>query len=137
VKFLANSVRADGSLPIDTNLATWVTTLSINALAAGGEDVAALLGEKCLDWLLSCQHTQRHPFTGADPGGWGWSDLGGAVPDADDTAGAMLAPAAWRLASCNDSDRERSILCKAGFDWILTSNADGGGTFCRGWKIAV
>ena len=33
VKFLVNSVRPDGSWPIDTNLATWNTTLAINALA--------------------------------------------------------------------------------------------------------
>ncbi|HEX4793363.1 MAG TPA: prenyltransferase/squalene oxidase repeat-containing protein [Humisphaera sp.] len=33
IEFLLNSARADGSWPIDTNLATWVTTLSINALA--------------------------------------------------------------------------------------------------------
>src|SRR5581483_1827756 len=33
VKFLANSARPDGSWPIDTNLATWNTTLAINALA--------------------------------------------------------------------------------------------------------
>jgi hypothetical protein len=72
-----DSVRPDGSLPIDTNLATWTTTLSINALAAGGDDVAQL---GCLDWLLSCQHRWRHPFTGAEPGGWGWSDLSGACP---------------------------------------------------------
>ncbi len=32
VQFLINSVRADGSWPIDTNLATWATTLSVNAL---------------------------------------------------------------------------------------------------------
>ncbi len=37
VEFLVNSARPDGSWPIDTNLATWVTTLSINALAAAGE----------------------------------------------------------------------------------------------------
>src|SRR5438105_10187096 len=36
VEFLARSVLPDGSWPIDTNLATWVTTLSINALAAAG-----------------------------------------------------------------------------------------------------
>ena len=34
VAFLEASVRDDGSWPIDTNLATWVTTLSINALGA-------------------------------------------------------------------------------------------------------
>src|SRR5260370_11069907 len=34
VQFLVNSVRPDGSWPIDTNLGTWVTTLAVNALAA-------------------------------------------------------------------------------------------------------
>ncbi len=28
---------------------------------------------------------------GAAPGGWSWTDQPGAVPDADDTAGALLA----------------------------------------------
>src|SRR5262249_46734 len=37
VEFLVNSVRPDGSWPIDTNLSTWVTTLAINALAVAGE----------------------------------------------------------------------------------------------------
>ena len=37
VDFLAKSVRPDGSWPIDTNLSTWVTTLSVNALAAAGD----------------------------------------------------------------------------------------------------
>jgi squalene-hopene/tetraprenyl-beta-curcumene cyclase len=32
LEFLANSVRPDGSWPIDTNLTTWVTTLAVNAL---------------------------------------------------------------------------------------------------------
>ena len=39
VRFLVASVRPDGSWPIDTNLATWVTTLSVNALAAAGARV--------------------------------------------------------------------------------------------------
>ena len=136
VEFLVNSVRPDGSWPIDTNLATWVTTLSINALAAGGEDVAALLGPKCLDWLLSCQHTKRHPFTGADPGGWGWSDLSGAVPDADDTAGALLALEHWIKADAitEEWDPARKS-CFQGMMWIgYLVNRDGGWpTFCRGW----
>ena len=58
VKFLANSIRPDGSWPIDTNLATWNTTLAINALAGAAKMSPQLLGPKCLDWLLSCQHTQ-------------------------------------------------------------------------------
>ena len=36
VEFLVRSARADGSWPIDTNLATWVTTLAVNALSAAG-----------------------------------------------------------------------------------------------------
>ncbi|MDQ3486605.1 MAG: hypothetical protein M3468_02600 [Acidobacteriota bacterium] len=36
ISFLLRSVRQDGSWPIDTNLATWVTTLAVNALSVGG-----------------------------------------------------------------------------------------------------
>jgi len=103
--FLLSTVRSDGSWPIDTNLATWNTTLSLNALSGAGEDVAELA---CLDWLLNCQHRETHPFTGAEPGGWGWSDLSGAVPDSDDTPGALLALAAWvRSPSCSARDAAR------------------------------
>ena len=38
VGFLLASARADGSWPIDTNLATWLTTLAVNGLARGAED---------------------------------------------------------------------------------------------------
>jgi len=130
--FLAASVRDDGSWPIDTNLATWTTTLAVNALAGPGEDAHDLVS---LDWLLACQHRRVHPFTNALPGGWGWTDLSGAVPDADDTAGALLALA--NLAkSCPDDDRQR--ICEAaaqGVGWLLDlQNTDGGWpTFCRGW----
>jgi squalene-hopene/tetraprenyl-beta-curcumene cyclase len=89
--FIINSVRPDGSWPIDTNLSTWVTTLSINALAAAGElDRLDPLPE-LRDWLLRQQYLERHPYTGADPGGWAWTPLPGGVPDADDTPGALLA----------------------------------------------
>jgi squalene-hopene/tetraprenyl-beta-curcumene cyclase len=134
VRFLLDSARPDGSLPIDTNLATWTTSLAIQALAAAGDDVVEL---NCLDWLLSCQHRCRHPFTGADPGGWGWSDLSGAVPDADDTPGALLALAAWRDApSCSAADRTRiEQAVGAAVRWLIgLQNRDGGWpTFCRGW----
>jgi len=89
VRFLLDTVREDGSWSIDTNLATWVTTLSVNAL--GKESFTAEESEQLVDWILSCQHTERHPFTGASPGGWGWTNLSGAVPDADDTSAALLA----------------------------------------------
>jgi squalene-hopene/tetraprenyl-beta-curcumene cyclase len=126
VHFLVNSVRPDGSWPIDTNLATWVTTLSVNALAAAG-DLESLDSKKAiLDWLVKQQYTVRHPYTGADPGGWAWTDLPGGVPDCDDTPGAVLA-----LAHLNAD----SVVVANAFRWLdgLQNSDHGMPTFCRGW----
>lgn len=137
IRFLRETVREDGSWPIDTNLATWGTSLSIHAL--GGQAFANdPLKNKLVDWLLSCRHRVRHSFTGAEPGGWGWTDLSGAVPDADDTPGAILALAElWPV--IDDPNRRREILLavKDGIRWLLRlRNADGGiPTFCRGWGV--
>jgi squalene-hopene/tetraprenyl-beta-curcumene cyclase len=90
VEFLVNSMRPDGSWPIDTNLATWVTTLAVNALAAAGDLESLDRKGALLSWLLKQQFLQRHPYTGADPGGWAWTDLPGGVPDCDDTPGTLL-----------------------------------------------
>ncbi|MEI6539471.1 MAG: squalene--hopene cyclase, partial [Planctomycetota bacterium] len=100
LQFIEASVREDGSWPIDTNLTTWVTTLSVNALGARqgvsspsdqihtrSADVVPLA---IRDWLLGQQYRQIHPYTHVAPGGWSWADLPGGVPDADDTPGAML-----------------------------------------------
>jgi squalene-hopene/tetraprenyl-beta-curcumene cyclase len=132
IRFLLDSVREDGSWPIDTNLATWNTTLSVQALAAATGEVGAL---GCIDWLLDCQYDARHPFTNAAPGGWAWSDASGAVPDADDTAGALMALAVLER-SASQSRRERIRTEAAeGVRWLLDlQNRDGGWpTFCRGW----
>jgi len=133
VEFLTASIRADGSWPIDTNLATWVTTLSINALSAGRLKGTLSPSERqgLVDWLLSAQHRSIHPYTQAAPGGWAWSNLPGAVPDADDTAGALLA-----LHELSGTGPARSITAASeGIEWLLgLQNADGGmPTFCRGW----
>jgi len=142
LQFLLDSVRPDGSWPIDTNLATWVSTLSVNAL---GVDEPEHLTPTLLAWLLSCQHRERHPFTGASPGGWGWSDLSGAVPDADDTPGALLAIATWLRGASDELPTPRVLelygqvrgAVEQGLDWLLgLQNSDGGWpTFCRGWGI--
>jgi squalene-hopene/tetraprenyl-beta-curcumene cyclase len=132
VEFLIASIRDDGSWPIDTNLATWVTTLSINALAhCELEGIGAIRGS-LTDWLLSCQHQDIHPYTHAEPGGWAWSNLPGAVPDADDTAGALLA---LRDLSLPESRSAIVAAASAGVGWLLgLQNRDGGiPTFCRGW----
>jgi len=132
VEFLISSVREDGSWPIDTDLATWVTTLSVNALAAGdiGESLSESAKRQTLEWLLGCQHKQYHPYTGAKPGGWAWSHLPGAVPDGDDTSGAVLA--LFNLGVERESLVEPAA---AGIRWLLgLQNSDGGiPTFCRGW----
>jgi squalene-hopene/tetraprenyl-beta-curcumene cyclase len=127
VEFLVASVRPDGSWPIDTNLATWATTLSVNALAAAGELDKLDRKEQLCEWLLRQQYTERHPYTGADPGGWAWTDLPGGVPDADDTSGAVLA-----LLSL---DATKEYEQAGGAFWLCyLQNRDGGcPTFCRGW----
>lgn len=127
VEFLVASVRSDGSCPIDTNLATWLTTLSINALGADAfsDEERATLRR----WLLDQQYTTVHPYTLSAPGGWAWTDLPGGVPDGDDTAGALLA-----LAVLGD-DPEIRTAATAGAGWLIDlQNRDGGiPTFCRGW----
>src|SRR5205807_5342600 len=68
--FLVQSVRPDGSWPIDTNLATWVTTLAVNALAAAGDLDSLDKKEELRDWLSRQQYKYRNPYTGAEPGAW-------------------------------------------------------------------
>ena len=137
VEFLLKSMRADGSWPIDTNLATWVTTLAVNALGPSIHEVmSAEERGRILDWLLAQQYRTVHPYTNAAPGGWSWTDLPGGVPDADDTAGALLALKHLSVAAVTDRRykevREAAI---AGVKWLLDlQNRDGGiPTFCRGW----
>ena len=128
VEFLVDSVRDDGGWPIDTNLATWVTTLSVNAL---GDRLGAAELEPIRRWLGSQQSRGVHPYTNADPGGWSWTDLPGGVPDADDTSGAILA----MLAGETTSDPVVLDSVEAAAGWLLSlQNRDGGWpTFCRGW----
>jgi len=128
VDFLTRSVRPDGSWPIDTNLATWLTTLSVNALVASA--LGATERREIRDWLLGQQYRRVHPYTGAEPGAWAWTDLPGGVPDADDTAGAVLA-----LRNLGEPDEEMQGAAEGGIRWLLNlQNRDGGvPTFCRGW----
>jgi squalene-hopene/tetraprenyl-beta-curcumene cyclase len=130
--FLRASVREDGSWPIDTNLSTWVTTLSVQALNGGGrlaEHLDAPARARLRAWLLAQQTRTEHAYTGAAPGAWSWTPLPGGVPDADDTPGTLLA-----LRSL-EPDNETRRAAAAGIKWLLDlQNRDGGmPTFCRGW----
>ncbi|MHB9132471.1 MAG: prenyltransferase/squalene oxidase repeat-containing protein [Armatimonadota bacterium] len=123
--FLRQSVRSDGSWPIDTNLSVWLTTSAVTAL--GHADRLSSLDKNAVrTWIEAQQYQTVHPYTAAAPGGWGWTHLPGGVPDADDTSGALVA--LYRLGA------DQHVL-QAGVDWLLgLQNSDGGWpTFCRGW----
>lgn len=123
VGFLTDTVREDGSWPIDTDLASWMTALSVRAL---GDDIENK--KELADLIRKNAFTHKHPFTGAKEGGWGWTDLPGAAPDADDTSDALVA-----LHILLDG-----VYCPEvgkGIEWLLDlQNKDGGmPTFCKGW----
>ncbi len=151
IRFLIESFREEdsdddapqGSWPIDTNLATWNTTLVINAKANHPTELRREFKtdqarwKTCVEWVLSCQNTSVHPFTGAAPGGWGWSDLSGAVPDADDTPGALLAlKNVFDSGEFDDSVNKKIWdAAELGIGWLINlQNRDKGWpTFCKGW----
>ncbi|MGB9688883.1 prenyltransferase/squalene oxidase repeat-containing protein [Thermogutta sp.] len=137
--FLLRNQREDGGWPVDVDLATWLTTLTMNAAHAAGlggtsSDVP-FLSLVSLDWLAQCQWLDTHPFTGAAPGGWGWTDQTGAVPDADDTAGALLALRNFWPEITVDQKARLWPHVLIGLQWLMDlQNRDGGWpTFCRGW----
>lgn len=162
IRFLEDSMSSEGSWPIDTNLATWVTSLTttnyysalleneprafhtttdsgveqIDAPKSGpfDHDVIDRNWRETINWILSCQFRTRHPFTGADPGGWGWTDLSGSVPDADDTPAALLALNDYAKQYPSEEHRILEPVTM-GCQWLLSlQNRDGGWpTFCRGW----
>ncbi len=131
VSFLENSIRQDGSWPIDTNLSTWVTTLAVNSFSdesIGNIDKNSK--DKILSWLTNQQFKDIHPFTKSAPGGWAWTNLPGGAPDADDTSGALIA-----LKRLSNDDIQSRLAAQNGIEWLLgVQNSDGGiPTFCRGW----
>ncbi len=128
-QFLSHSIREDGSWPIDTNLSTWVSSLSLNALS----DASLSLIDSQSDMqanLLEQQYKKIHPFIRTKPGGWAWTNLQGGVPDTDDTSGALIA--LHRLS------KDKGLALEAarnGISWLISlQNKDGGfPTFCKGW----
>lgn len=118
-RFLVDTVREDGAWPIDTDLAGWVTSLA-GKVVPPSDHLAGIIKHNAT--------TEVHPFTAAAPGGWGWSDLSGSVPDGDDTSGALVAL----------FHQTQGVCCKeveGGLKWLMwLQNNDGGmPTFCKGW----
>jgi squalene-hopene/tetraprenyl-beta-curcumene cyclase len=131
IEFLNNQQREDGSWPIDTDLSTWVTTLAVKAL---GNDKYLIpkqyQAEHLRKHLLTIQFKEKHPFNNAGPGGWGWTNFSGSVPDVDDTCGAILA-----LLELYSGSEEETHSVINGCKWLISiQNNDGGfPTFCKGW----
>ncbi|NOU60967.1 prenyltransferase/squalene oxidase repeat-containing protein [Marinifilum caeruleilacunae] len=127
--FLEQSIREDGSWPIDTHLATWVSSLAVNAL--DNDRISELSDREMLvSHYLNQQLKNIHPFTKAKPGGWAWTHLQGGVPDADDTSGALIA-----LHKLSKFENVPLDSIAQGIQWLMDlQNYDGGlPTFCRGW----
>ncbi len=129
LQFLTANIREDGSWPISTDLSLWVTTLAVKALDIDKE-MPTEEREKLAELIKQHQTVRVHPFTMARPGGWAWTDRSGGVPDADDTAGALVA-----LSILQPENYDSHVF--AGLEWLLRiQNRDGGiTTFCRGWGL--
>lgn len=145
VEFLLASVRSDGSWSQGADLAVRNTTHAVNALEQGEDTTASAtpgaapspqpVTPLTIDWLLACQQTETHPFTAADAGGWGWTNLSGGIPNAHDTAAALLAlHGSWQGAKATQQARIAQAV-SGGVRWLLDlQNRDGGWpTFTRGW----
>lgn len=128
-RFIETTQRPDGSWPVEVHLSIWNTTRVIDALGASGLAALGINPEKPRDWLLAQQSQSGHAYTDSKPGGWGWNQFDGSVPDADDTSGAVLALRRLSVESGHASMR-------AARRWLLDlQNRDGGWpTFCRGWQ---
>lgn len=124
--YLRGWQRVDGAWSVEADLRSWLTALAVAALSADGRTLPE--AERTRAWLAAAQRRHCDPTTGAAPGGWAWNDLPGAMPDGDDTSGALLA-----LHALGWSDFRGAA---AGARWLLrVQNADGGiPTFCRGWS---
>ncbi len=136
-RFLEHTVREDGSWPIDINLSTWVTSLSVRAL---GDDLSEEQQATIRNHLLRTQWLEEHPFTHAAPGGWGWTPEQGGVPDADDTAAALIAlhqlgQTGGQTGKSAPHVEQTFQSAQHGIQWLLKlQNRDGGmPAFCKGW----
>ncbi len=130
IRFLKMTQRNDGSWPIDVDLSTWVTTLSVKALRSKTDVVLnSDVQKRISSHLKAIQNVGVHPFNGSEPGAWGWTNYPGSVPDGDDTPGVILT-----LLQLQDKIEIKDEVLAA-CNWLLKlQNSDGGfPTFSRGW----
>ena len=134
MRFLVRSVRPDGSWPIDTNLATWVTTLSVNAL--GGRRRPRL---RSLDrdgsasrWLLDQQYARTAPVHRGRRRGVGVDRPARRRARLRRHARGRSLP--WPLSDLGRATHAGIGEGPRGWTGCRLQNRDGGWpTFCRGW----
>jgi squalene-hopene/tetraprenyl-beta-curcumene cyclase len=130
IQFLKKTQRDDGGWPIDVDLSTWVTSLAVKSYR---ENLNEYFSEnergKITSHLKSIQNKQIHSFNGTGPGGWGWTNFSGSVPDGDDTPGVILA-----LLKLQPKKQVKNEVLAA-TKWLYElQNSDGGfPTFSKGW----
>jgi len=88
LRFVVESQRDDGGWPIDRDLETFDTDMTVQAFDEAGRLPPG--ATRVRDWLLARQFDEVCFPTGARPGGWAWAMPAG-WPDADDTAYTLLA----------------------------------------------
>ncbi|HKI88532.1 MAG TPA: prenyltransferase/squalene oxidase repeat-containing protein, partial [Draconibacterium sp.] len=130
IQFLIRTQREDGGWPIDVDLSTWVSSLSVKAFRSNLDGfLTSNQQDKIADHFKLIQNERVHSFNGTGPGGWGWTNFSGSVPDGDDTPGTILA-----LLKLQPKKRiKKEVL--AGSNWLKElQNSDGGfPTFSKGW----
>jgi squalene-hopene/tetraprenyl-beta-curcumene cyclase len=108
-----------------------VSTAESESQRVGSDEL--VLNERCLEWLLACQHTEVDSTRGNRPGGWGRSDSPGALPNAIDTASTLSALFRWRHRFAALQSERIDRAAALGLGWLVDlQNADGGWpTFSR------
>jgi len=130
IRFLKNTQRECGGWPIDVDLSTWVTSLSVKSFRSNLDAfLCADLQNTIAEHFILIQNKKVHPFNGTGPGGWGWTNHPGSVPDGDDTPGVIIA-----LLKLQPKERVKKQILD-GCNWLFQlQNNDGGfPTFSRGW----
>ncbi|MGH3663436.1 MAG: prenyltransferase/squalene oxidase repeat-containing protein [Micromonosporaceae bacterium] len=118
VTYLLETIRPDGSWPIDRDLEIAVTAYAVLALGESVDVAREPRLEATRDWLLSTQWTE--PFTPLQlpAGGWSWASPSG-WPESEDTAVVLTVLADLGLSADHPAVR-------SGLRWLLPmQNRDG------------
>ncbi len=130
IMFLKRAQRKDGGWPIDVDLSSWVTSLSVKAFRGNIDSfITSVQQDKIARHFKLIQNNRVHPFNGTGSGGWGWTRFPGSVPDGDDTPGIILA-----LLRLQPKEKVKNEVLAA-TRWLgeLQNNDGGFPTFSRGW----